>query len=245
MNMALDLVLQDSLLKGHGGPTLHIYQWSPQAVSLGRMQKAEASLDLEACRRDGIDVVRRPTGGRAVMHGRDFTFSIVARADGLIPRGVLASYAVLSRITSRALAALGLEASTKGTVADRSTRSACFSSATRADLTVGGRKILGGAQRWEGPVLVQQNSILCASDHERTLRYIRPGRSQSSDAALRELRLGTVALDEALDSLPTHKELTQALSEAFIHEFKIETLPDAFTEVELALASKLAATGAC
>ncbi len=238
MNMALDLVLQQGILRGGGAPTLHVYRWAPEAVSLGRMQKAEAALNLEACAWDGVDVVRRPTGGRAVLHGRDYTFSIVARADGLISRNVCESYALLARVTRRALGELGLRADIGRVAARGAARSACFSSATLADVIVEGRKIAGGAQRWEGIALLQQNSLLRSADHERTLRYIRPGRRQSRDSALWELADSTVTLEEALGSSPAHDQITAALSGALAHELATDVERDEFSEEEVAMANE-------
>lgn len=217
-NMALDLALQRCHRDAASPPTLHVYGWKPRAVSIGRMQHPEVAVDLEACLADGVDVVRRPTGGRAVLHGDDFTFSIVTAAGAVLPSTVRGSYMVLAAVVATALSELGVSADLEFGQHVRPGRQACFSSSTIADATVGGRKIVGGAQRWDGPVLLQQNSILCASGHERTLHYIRPARRQSTQDALLELTQGTVGLQDVGGCVPSRDDIIAALCAALQRE---------------------------
>lgn len=91
-NMAVDEAMLEGHAAGEVPATLRVYTWRPAAVSLGRFQREESGVDGEACRRLGIDVVRRPTGGRAILHTEEeVTFSIVVSAERLGTSGVMDS----------------------------------------------------------------------------------------------------------------------------------------------------------
>jgi len=78
--MAADEAILEGVDRGSSPPTLRVYAWEPPTVSIGHSQKASVELDLEACRRRGFGVVRRPTGGRAVLHAGELTYSVVGRS---------------------------------------------------------------------------------------------------------------------------------------------------------------------
>jgi len=156
-NMAVDEALFRRAEERGGPPVLRMYMWSPPCVSLGRFQRADVGLDLDMCRRLGVDVVRRPTGGRAILHEHEVTYSVVAPATGI---GVIESYRELSAGLVRGLELLGIsgEYGSQGASGEAS-RASCFAHAARCDIVAGGRKIIGSAQvrgqRW----VLQQGSI--------------------------------------------------------------------------------------
>jgi len=106
--MAVDEVLLDFVAAGQSPPTLRFYGWSPPALSLGRFQDASSGIALSLCRERGWEIVRRPTGGRAVLHDREITFSIVFPLGLVDFVGVMPSYCMLSRAISAALAGVGV-----------------------------------------------------------------------------------------------------------------------------------------
>lgn len=164
-NMALDEAMLEAHAAGLVPPTLRVYGWHPPAVSLGKFQSLERTVEVEACRRQGIDVVRRPTGGRAILHtAEEVTFSLVVSAARLGTTGVMDSYRQLARSIVAALQALGLEAR----LVERSGSSvappgapdpACFAVKARCDLVVGKAKLVGSAQVQRKGYLLQQNSL--------------------------------------------------------------------------------------
>lgn len=218
---ALNMAIDAAILRRHGAeripPTLHVYDWDPTAISVGRMQKIEAAVDLEACLADELDVVRRPTGGRAVLHGDDFTFSVITPADGFIPATVEGSYAAMAEVAETALRRLGARAELGRGHTHAPRHAACFATATRADIMIDGTKILGGAQRWERRALLQQNSLLLAGDPAGIFRYLRPARGQTQEAAAGQLRSDASTLEEVLGSRPSRREVRDALADA-MHE---------------------------
>jgi lipoate-protein ligase A len=163
--MAVDEAMLEALCAGTTSPALRVYTWRPPAISLGRFQKAASSVDLDACKQRGIDVVRRPTGGRAILHTEEeVTFSIVASARRLGTTGVMDSYRALARGTIAALRSLGLDAR----LVERGGRAAsplaasdpaCFAVRARCDLVVGSSKLVGSAQVHRSGLILQQNSL--------------------------------------------------------------------------------------
>ncbi len=163
-NMALDEAMLEAHAAGEAPPTLRVYGWQPPAISLGKFQQADRSVDLEACRRLGIDVVRRPTGGRAILHTADeVTFSIAVSTASLGTTGVMDSYRRLAEGIVRALRLLGLDARLVERAAPGPAAAAvdpaCFAVKARCDLVVGEAKLVGSAQVQRRGFLLQQNSL--------------------------------------------------------------------------------------
>lgn len=159
LNMAIDEAILTHHLRGEVPPTLRVFKWSQTAISLGRFQSVEREIELEACQRLGIALVRRPTGGRAVYHKDEFTYSIViGRRDG-VPAGIVAAYAYLSQGLLAALRLLGVQAEISDERVSKHPSAACFASSTQADLTSGGFKLVGSAQVWKDDALLQQGSL--------------------------------------------------------------------------------------
>ena len=162
-NMALDEALMDRA-RETGEWVLRIYSWSEPTISLGRNQSARGRYDLARVRELGLGVVRRPTGGRAILHDREITYSVTApvRDAGDLRE----SYDRINRLLLSALRSLGVAA----TVASPTTRSAtpgmapCFDEPASGELTLGGRKLAGSAQWRSEDALLQHGSILVADD---------------------------------------------------------------------------------
>ncbi|HBE73567.1 MAG TPA: octanoyltransferase [candidate division Zixibacteria bacterium] len=164
-NMALDELLAAEVESGRLGAFVRLYGWRPPAVSLGRNQRAE-EVDLEACRRNGVDVVRRPTGGRAVYHRDELTYSLAGPFDHPIFGGsAMDAYRAIARGLGRGLRILGVEAGlTRSAVPAQKAGGSpsCFAASGRYELEVGGRKIAGSAQRRYSRSFLQQGSVLLA-----------------------------------------------------------------------------------
>jgi lipoyl(octanoyl) transferase len=192
--MAVDEELLAKAQAGATMPVLRFYTWDPPAVSLGRFQHMTA-VDAAACRGLGIDVVRRITGGRAVLHKSELTYSIVSRTDNpLFPPNVLGTYKVIASGLLRGLKDLGIPAE----MVSRANRHAvlvkkdqknpaCFSSPSWYELVVNGRKIVGSAQRRLSGAFLQHGSILMDYDPELEARVIPGGGSDAVTSIKREL----------------------------------------------------------
>lgn len=164
-NMKKDLELLEKAISGDIPPVFRVYSWAPPALSLGYNQVPETIADRKACRCLGIDVVKRPTGGRAVLHMDEITYSIVIR-EGYpgLPKGVLEAYHVISRGLAEGLKLLGIEAElAPGEETGAGTApGSCFDTSAAFEVQVKGKKVIGSAQLRRSGVLLQHGSILLA-----------------------------------------------------------------------------------
>lgn len=158
--MALDEALLDAHREGLAPDTLRFYGWARPTLSVGRNQRLDG-LDLDACRAAGVDVVRRPTGGRAVLHAGDFTYSVVV---GGLPTGVAASYAVLGAKLAAALTTLGVPGSAPGRAGPGRDHPGCFDTFSAADMGPAA-KLVGSAQLRRGGSVLQHGSVYFEFPH--------------------------------------------------------------------------------
>ncbi|MGM0652585.1 MAG: lipoate--protein ligase family protein [Bacillota bacterium] len=163
-NMEKDLELMVDVSRGDSPPILRLYRWSTPAVSLGYFQDQEEVVDLKACREAGIDIVRRPTGGRAVLHDHELTYSIIVpEVHPFINNGgVMDAYRAISRgiVTAFNLlnitATLTSEAEGQGGLAPGS----CFDTPSAYEIQVEGKKVVGSAQLRRDGIVLQHGAII-------------------------------------------------------------------------------------
>ncbi|MBA2571968.1 MAG: lipoate--protein ligase family protein [Gemmatimonadetes bacterium] len=204
-NMAVDEALLASVREG-GLPTLRFYRWSPACLSLGRNQPARDRYNLEAIQTRGLDVVRRPTGGRAVMHDRELTYSL-AVPDGLLgsPR---ATYAAVNRALAAGLRRLGVPAELAprgGGRVPAPSLAPCFKEPVEGEIVAGGRKLVGSAQYRKDGVVLQHGSLLLDGDQEEVRSLLREPEREA-----RSVPPATLAMYR--NPLPSWEALTHALA---------------------------------
>ena len=206
-NMALDeALLHRAAATGEG--TLRVYAWSRPTLSLGRHQSARGRYDLARAAALGIAFVRRPTGGRAVLHHREVTYSIAAPAGPAGSLGTLAeSYAWINRLLVEGLRALGADVQVAAP-AGRPPRpgiAPCFETPVEGELCAGGGKLVGSAQVRLHGALLQHGSILVDDDQPLAAELLRePGPPPPPAATLRSL----------LGVAPTQRDVADALAGA-------------------------------
>lgn len=213
-NMAVDQALLESRAAG-GMPTLRLYRWKAPTVSVGRFQRID-DVDLALCAERGIDVVRRPTGGRGVLHDDEVTYSVtMSAADGL-PRGTAASYRVLSGALAEAYRRLGIDAELTLRPRGEPATGACYLHTTPADLSLGAAKLSGSAQVWLGDACLQHGSIVISRDTALEAAVFR------LDARSAErLRHETATLASTLGNRPSVHDVVEALKAAFSSTFGV------------------------
>lgn len=236
-NMALDEALARLVASGSSPPTLRFYTWDPPALSLGYFQGL-AEVDFEACRRLGIDVVRRPTGGRAVLHDRELTYAVILPFQGKWAEvSVPESYRVLSRGLLLGLRRLGVEAElSRQPDASRHQPSFCFLTSTRYELQVWGRKLVGSAQRRFHGSLLQHGSILLEFQPEPLCAVLR----LKVEAEVLRAKVGS--LKEILGVSLPQPILEEAILRGFEEAFEIRFEEGTLSWEELKLAQELLKT---
>jgi lipoate-protein ligase A len=212
----------EELLQTMGSePILRLYTWAPPAVSCGYMQDPATLLDLEACRERGIDVVRRPTGGRTILHWEEITYALVAAtSDPRFGSDVPTSHAVIAGCLAEGLRTLGVPAQLSRPALDperRLLRQPCFASPGRAEILVAGRKLVGSAQRRLSHAFLQHGSLLTGPAHLELVDLLLDARRDATVAAAMRERLArdTVALADLLGTPPAFEQLVDALVAGF------------------------------
>ncbi|MFQ5416283.1 MAG: biotin/lipoate A/B protein ligase family protein [Myxococcota bacterium] len=218
-NMGVDEALLASAIRS-GRPTLRLYRWSGPWLSLGYAQALDSAL-VAACAGAGVGVVRRCTGGRAVLHGRDLTYAIAA-PEALLPPGLRATYARIGAALRSALASLGISARSSPVLppAPGPERFDCFAQLAGDEVCVGGRKLIGSAQRREGGGVLQHGSLRLAPDPPELSAIV--GLDGEKATSLEE-----IGSPRSLDAL------ADALSAAFSRVLEAALEPGAPTECEL------------
>ena len=231
--MALDRAIQLTHHAGGVPPTLRLYRWERPTVTIGRFQKV-TDVDTEYCESHGIEVVRRFTGGRGVLHDDEVTYSIVAGLSDGVPRGVAASYRVLCAGLAEAYRALGVDAAlTAGSRGDRGS-AACYLHATAADLSVGARKLSGSAQVWSGSTVLQHGSFTISRQISREASAFR-----LTPTAAEELAGRTATLASVLGHAPTVEEVRAAVCKGVSSSLDVSLAQGAITSAEVELARTL------
>lgn len=240
-NMAVDEALMASARAG--GVTLRFYRWDPPCLSLGRNQSARGRYDREEAEREGIEFVRRPTGGRAVLHHREVTYAVAAPAE--LWGGLRPSYRRVNRALLRGLVRLGAEveeASREGRTPGPSSR-ACFRDPLPGEIVARGRKLVGSAQWREEGALLQHGSLLLRDDQGTVDRLRRDGGpvgGPAPDAAPADGRSASAAsLSDLLPGVPAPERLVQALRQGFEEEFDLPVREGELQAVEEARAREL------
>lgn len=168
--MAVDEALFRLQDRRRNPPTLRFFGWTRRTVSIGYFQDAHREVNLKACIEEGVALVRRPTGGKAVIHDRDLCYSVTGRTDlPAFSGGLTDTYRFIGRCLARGLAGLGLSVSTPGDEggAGEINRDAfCFARPSRYEILVKGRKICGSAQSRSRGAFLQQGSLLIDFDRD-------------------------------------------------------------------------------
>jgi lipoate-protein ligase A len=242
-NMAVDEAILLSCIQGEAPPTLRFYGWRPAAVSVGYFQSMLKEVDVEACKRVGIDYVRRPTGGRAVLHDVELTYSVVIPVGTPpLPEGLLSSYRVISEAIQEGLRVLGVEAtivSSKSGNRARAGSAACFSISSRYELAVGGRKIVGSAQLRRGKTVLQHGSIPLHLNIDRLFTILTTPVAEQKTCLIQQAQERMTGLRQILGRAVTFAELARALKTGWERRFETELVPGELSPQEKERSEKL------
>ncbi len=243
-HMAVDRALMESTGDGLAPPTLRFYQWQPAAVSLGKGQAA-AVVDRARCAADGVDVVRRPTGGWAIFHTDELTYSVAAHADEPAVAGpLLEAYKQLSAGLIAGLRHLGLDAVLAPPLqsSDKAGLMACFEVPYNNEITVGGMKLLGSAQARAQRRLMQHGSLPLSGDVSRAADYL-VFPDEAARIALRDrLRAHATTASAAAGRPISYDEGVTAMLRGFSDALGLRFTPGELTPWERERATELVAT---
>ncbi len=235
-NMALDEALLVSRLRKAGPPTIRFFAWRPPAISLGYGQPVGGAIDLAEAARMGIGLVRRPTGGSAILHeGPDLelTYSVVGAADDFPGADdLLMTYRWIGTALAAGLQILGapVEMVPQQPSSPAAMPAFCFARTGSYELEVSGRKLVGSAQRRRGEGFLQHGSVMLGAAPER-LRRVFPAEADPL--------AGMTTLEAVLGRRPSFAETAEALARGFRDAHGIELRPSGLDADETALARSL------
>lgn len=245
-HMAIDEAILHALAEGHGLPTIRFYEWEPPCLSLGYNQHWQ-EVDEEACRRLGYTWTRRPTGGKAILHTDEATYSlIIPQDDPRIQGGIVESYRILSYGLLQGLALLGVQAQQvekdelRAKLNTGKGGPVCFDTPSRYEITWQGKKLIGSAQLRRKKIVLQHGALPLHGDLNRILEVLAfSPEERSRQAELLPQRATT--LEQLLGRVLPFSEVAAALAEGFARQLNLilERLP--LTDREHKLAEKLRA----
>ena len=217
INMRIDVSLADQMLTKSPPPILRLYGWRPAAISIGVNQEAN-DFDLHKLKQAGIDIVRRPTGGRAILHDNELTYSVVIPLQERSPRQV---YRLINEGLLCGLQILGISAELTGQDDPFSSfykdpaSVPCFASSAKSEIKCNCKKLVGSAQRRYGNVILQHGSLLLGPEHLHITRYFAPHVSHSAVTIEKDLLNHTVDASSILGRAVTFKESVVAVKKGF------------------------------
>ena len=239
-NMALDAALLLSVSQQDSTPALRLYQWQPPCLSLGYGQHVS---DVDAARLSerGWDLVRRPTGGRAILHADELTYSLVFPADhALAEGGIIESYRRISRALLAAFRHLGLQPDAQQMVSTTAGGAVCFNTASHYEITANGKKLVGSAQARKHGGVLQHGSLPLYGDVTRICDVLRYDSDAAREEAKVQLRSKATTLQQALGGRLIDWQLAaQAIVAGFEETFEISFVETALTGAEREHAQQL------
>ncbi|HEY63269.1 MAG TPA: lipoate--protein ligase family protein [Caldilineae bacterium] len=243
-NMAIDEAIGRTVAQGKAPPTLRFYMWAPPCVSLGRHQKLR-DIDLEACAARGYDVVRRPTGGRAILHTDELTYSVAAPdSDPRVAGAVMDAYHRLSQGLVAGLRILGIPAN-EAPGANRAgpdASPACFEIPSAYEICVDGHKLMGSAQYRSGHMVLQHGSLPLYGDLTRIVDCLALPDEARREALRTLLRRRALTVEAVLGRTPTFQEVAQALAQGFAQALNLHLEPGRLLPIEREMAAELRAS---
>jgi lipoate-protein ligase A len=222
-NMAIDRAILAANSDGKVPPTVRFYGWIPPAVSIGYFQSIAEEIDINACKKLGVDYVRRITGGGAVFHDKEVTYSIVIPEEHpAIPKNILKSYARICNALLQGLKQLGI----KGTYAPIN------------DILVDGKKISGNAQTRKANTVLQHGTILLDVDVNMMFSLLKVPNEKIKDKLIQDVKQRVTSIEHILGKQIRFNDVAEALKIGFEEEFRVELIQAILTKEEKTLAAQ-------
>lgn len=238
MNMALDMAMTKAASDGGAPPTLRVYGWRPAAISLGYHQ-SEKDVDLDLCRDDNIDVVLRPTGGRAILHDNELTYAVAIPPNSrFFAADIHSVYALISRALVTALRRLHIDVEF-----DRASRTPkdfskgdmstlCYASSVKYEINIGRKKLVGSAQRRINGGVLQHGSILIGDEHLEITRYLALNDDRRRNRVRTFMQENTISLNRVSEKPVNYSQIAEAMRTGFEEALAINFVAEDISEAE-------------
>jgi len=222
-NMAIDRAVLVANSEGKVPPTVRFFTWKPPAISIGYFQSLEEEVDLEVCEKLGVDYVRRMTGGGAVFHDEELTYSIVIpESHSQIPKNIIESYGRICGALMNGLKHLGIESKY----------------APINDIITDGKKISGNAQTRKAKTVLQHGTILIDVDVDKMFSLLKVPNEKIKNKLIADVKQRVTSVKQALGKDIRFNEAAEAMKIGFEEEFNVELVEGTLTKEEIGLTKK-------
>ena len=228
MNMAIDEALLNSKL-----PTLRFYQWKPAGLSIGYFQKIN-QIDTDFCEKNNIKIVRRLTGGNAVLHDKELTYSFIIDED-IMPKSITESYKEISKCLLKGIELFGLKPKMEDNIEKKESSAVCFNDPSWYEITINKRKLIGSAQKRIEGKLLQHGAILINIDIERYAGCF----TDCSPDLIKKTGERVISLETELKKKIDYNEACEKIKKGFEKALAIEFKKSTLSKQEKELAQKL------
>jgi lipoate-protein ligase A len=222
-NMAMDRAELVSISQGNAPPTVRFFTWQPRAISIGYFQSLKEEVDLDACENLGVDYVRRITGGGAVFHDKELTYSIVIpESHNQIPKNIMKSYGRICGAIIKGLEQLDIESEY----------------VPINDIISGGKKISGNAQTRKAKTVLQHGTILMDVDVEEMFSLLIVPDEKIKDKMISDVKQRVTSVKDILGRVISFRKIAEAMRIGFEEEFNINLDFGSLTDEEKELTNK-------
>jgi len=222
-NMAIDRAVLVANSNGKVPPTVRFYSWKPSAISIGYFQSLDEEIDLGVCRDLGIDYVRRITGGGAVFHEDELTYSIVIpESHKEISKNIMESYGRICGAIIKGLKNIGIDSEYKPI----------------NDIIANGKKISGNAQTRKMKTVLQHGTILTDVDVDKMFSVLRVPNEKIKDKLIADVKERVTSIKHILAKDIAFDKVAKAMKKGFEEEFKIKLVKGTLTDEEIDLTNK-------
>ncbi|HEY9076938.1 MAG TPA: biotin/lipoate A/B protein ligase family protein [Anaerolineaceae bacterium] len=241
-NMAVDEAILEATGRGEAPSTLRLYQWNPPCLSLGYAQPT-SDVDIARLNTLGWNLVRRPTGGRAILHTDELTYAVIAHQDDpVVTGGVLESYARIAQALLAALNILGIPARADQVYQNQNHEKAlpvCFEVPSNYEITVNGKKLIGSAQSRRLNAVLQHGALPLYGDLTRIVDALKYEDEPSRTTSRTRLLNRAVNIEMITGRKISWEEVARALITAFQSSLGLTFVEDTLTESETQRAETL------
>jgi len=222
-NMAIDRAVLTTNSQGKVLPTVRFYEWIPPAISIGYFQSLSDEVDLKMCKKLGVDYVRRITGGGAVFHDNELTYSIVISEDhNEIPKNIIDSYGRICGAIIKGLKNLKIDCEYKPI----------------NDIITNGKKISGNAQTRKQKTVLQHGTVLMDVDIERMFSLLKVPNEKIRDKLISDVKERVTSINNCLGKDMSFIDVVEAMRNGFEEEFNIKLVKGTLTDEEIKLTEK-------
>lgn len=243
MNMAIDEAITIAYKEGKVKPTLRFYTWNPACLSVGYFQKLEDEIDLNECKNMKVDYVRRITGGRAVLHDKELTYSIIIGEDNpMIDKSINLSYKYISEGIVKGLLLSGIETDNLNCgerIGRENLSAACFNAHASYEITINNKKVVGSAQSRKDGVLLQHGSIILDFDVDKLFNLIKTKTPELKERAMKFTAKKASGIENEIRNKVDVNILQDNLIKGFSSHFNVEFVEEDLTDYERHLAKEL------